>query len=188
MKLLLGSNSPRRKELLTQLGYTFSKVKIHCDEVFSSTMPVEEVAEYLAKKKSLAFTSLNENEILITADTVVIADGQILNKPKDREEARAMLTMLNGKTHLVQTGLCIRSLKKGESLDTATTSVTVKELTDEEIAFYIDTYKPYDKAGGYGIQEWFGLACVSSITGSYYNVVGLPTELVHKRLKNAYDI
>ena len=99
-----------------------------------------------------------------------------------------MLTMLNGKTHLVQTGLCIRSLKKGESLDTATTSVTVKELTDEEIAFYIDTYKPYDKAGAYGIQEWFGLACVSSITGSYYNVVGLPTELVHKRLKNAYDI
>jgi septum formation protein len=188
MKILLGSNSPRRNELLTQLGYVFTKVKIDCDEVFSSSMPVEEVAEYLAKKKSLAYTSLNENEILITADTVVIADGQILNKPKDREEARSMLTMLSGKSHLVQTGLCIRSLEKDALLDTTTTRVTVKKLTDEEITFYIETYKPYDKAGAYGIQEWFGLACVSSISGSYYNVVGLPTDLLYKRLKNSYGI
>jgi septum formation protein len=188
MKLLLGSNSPRRNELLIQLGYTFTKVKIDCNEDFLSSLPIEEVAEYLAKKKSLAYTSLSENEILITADTVVISEGKILNKPKDREEARTMLTMLSGKIHQVKTGICIRSLEKGESLDTATTSVTIKELTDKEILFYIDTYKPYDKAGAYGIQEWFGLTCVSSISGSYYNVVGLPTDLLYKRLKQLYGI
>ena len=188
MKLLLGSNSPRRNELLSQLGYSFTKVKIECDEDFSSAMPVEDVAGFLARKKSLAYDSLGDDEILITADTVVIAEKTILNKPTDQEEARSMLTMLSGKSHLVQTGVCIRSLSKGESVETSTTRVTVKELTTEEIDFYIETYKPYDKAGAYGIQEWFGLACVTSLSGSYYNVVGLPTDILFKRLKNDYGL
>ena len=188
MKLLLGSNSPRRNELLSQLGYSFTKVKIECDEDFSSAMPVEDVAGFLARKKSLAYDSLGDDEILITADTVVIAEKTILNKPTDQEEARSMLTKLSGKSHLVQTGVCIRSLSKGESVETSTTRVTVKELTLEEIDFYIETYKPYDKAGAYGIQEWFGLACVTSLSGSYYNVVGLPTETLFKRLKNDYGL
>jgi septum formation protein len=151
-------------------------------------MPVEEVAGYLAEKKSQAYDNLSEDELLITADTVVLAQGEILNKPANKSEARSMLKKLSGKSHLVQTGLCIRSLSQGSTADTSSTTVIVNELTDEEIDYYIDQYEPYDKAGGYGIQEWFGLACVSSIMGSYYNVVGLPTDVLVKRLKSDYNV
>jgi septum formation protein len=188
MKLLLGSNSPRRNELLAQLGYSFTKVKIDCGEDFSATMDVNTVAGYLAEKKSQAYAVLQTDEILITADTVVIADGEILNKPADKAEATRMLQMLSGKSHLVQTGLCIRSVNGGKTVDTETTLVYVNELTDTQIAYYVDTYKPYDKAGAYGIQEWFGIACVSRIEGSYYNVVGLPTDLLFKRLNDLKTI
>lgn len=186
-KILLGSNSPRRNELLEQLGVVFTKVSIDCDESFSATMSVEEVAEYLANKKSMAYTQLQDGEVLITADTVVIAKNTILNKPADRGEAIAMLTSLSGSAHHVLTGVCIRSSIKKESFTTSTL-VKVKVLATEEIEYYVDVYKPYDKAGAYGIQEWFGLVAIESINGSFYNVVGLPTEELFKRLKNDYDV
>ena len=187
MNLLLGSNSPRRNELLTQLGFGFTKISITCDEDFSPKMAVGEVAEYLANKKSMAYTALQDSDILITADTVVIAEDIILNKPSDRAEAIHMLSTLSGKEHSVQTGVCIRSAAKQESF-TSETLVKLKKISQEDIAHYVDTYKPYDKAGAYGIQEWFGLALVESISGSFYNVVGLPTDQLYKRLKNEYDV
>ena len=187
MKLLLGSNSPRRNELLAQLGYSFNKVAIACDEDFEASMNSNEVAEYLACKKSMAYPGLQKDEILITADTVVINDHHILNKPADANEAYRMLSSLSGGTHLVQTGVCIRSMEKQISF-TSTTEVVVDDLSDEEILHYVEVYKPYDKAGAYGIQEWFGLALVKEIKGCFYNVVGLPTSELFKRLKNDYNV
>jgi septum formation protein len=186
MNLLLGSNSPRRNELLAQLGFDFTKVSITCDEYFSPDMAVGEVAEYLANKKSMAYSGLQDSDIIITADTVVISEGIILNKPADRVEAIYMLSTLSGKEHSVLTGVCIRSVAKQESF-TSETLVKLRKISHEDIAHYVDTYKPYDKAGAYGIQEWFGLALVESISGSFYNVVGLPTDQLYKRLKNNYN-
>ena len=185
MNIILGSNSPRRNELLAQLGFEFTKVSITCDEYFSPDMAVGEVAEYLANKKSMAYPRLQDSDILITADTVVISEGIILNKPADRAEAIHMLSTLSGKEHSVQTGVCIRSVAKQESF-TSKTAVKLRKISQEDIDHYVDTYKPYDKAGAYGIQEWFGLALVESISGSFYNVVGLPTDQLYKRLKNDY--
>ena len=185
MNLLLGSNSPRRNELLAQLGFDFTKVSITCDEEFSPDMVVGKVPEYLAIKKSMAYKALHDSDVLITADTVVIAEGIILNKPADRAEAIHMLSTLSGKEHSVQTGVCIRSAAKQESF-TSETVVKLRKISQEDIAHYVDTYKPYDKAGAYGIQEWFGLALVESISGSFYNVVGLPTDQLYKRLKDGY--
>jgi septum formation protein len=187
MKLLLGSNSPRRNELLGQLGYTFTKVTIDCDESFDITMPSEEVAAYLAEKKSLAYSGLKDGEVLITADTVVINNDNILNKPVDADEAFAMLNALSGSDHLVKTGVCIRSKNK-KSVFTKTTMVQVNELSKKDIEYYINNYKPYDKAGAYGIQEWFGIAMIKEIQGCFYNVVGLPTSELFKRLKNDYNV
>lgn len=185
MNIILGSNSPRRNELLAQLGFEFTKVSITCDEYFSPDMAVGEVAEYLANKKSMAYPRLQDSDILITADTVVISEGIILNKPADRAEAIHMLSTLSGKEHSVQTGVCIRSVAKQESF-TSKTAVKLRKISQEDIDHYVDTYKPYDKAGAYGIQEWFGLALVESISGSFYNVVGLPTDQLYKRLKDGY--
>ena len=185
MNILLGSNSPRRNELLAQLGLDFTKVSITCDEDFSPDMAVGKVAEFLANKKSMAYKELQDSDILITADTVVVSEGIILNKPADRAEAIHMLSTLSGKEHSVQTGVCIRSVAKQESF-TSETLVKLRKISQEDIAHYVDTYKPYDKAGAYGIQEWFGLAQVESISGSFYNVVGLPTDQLFKRLKNDY--
>ena len=187
MNLLLGSNSPRRNELLAQLGFHFTKVSITCDEYFSPDMAVGEVAEYLANKKSMAYSGLQDSDILITADTVVISEGIILNKPADRAEAIYMLSTLSGKEHSVQTGVCIRSVAKQESF-TSKTVVKLRKISQEDIDHYVDTYKPYDKAGAYGIQEWFGLALIECISGSFYNVVGLPTDQLHKRLKDDYYV
>ena len=187
MNIILGSNSPRRNELLAQLGFEFTKVSITCDEYFSPDMAVGEVAEYLANKKSMAYSGLQDSDILITADTVVISEGIILNKPADRAEAIHMLSTLSGKEHSVQTGVCIRSLAKQESF-TSKTAVKLRKISQEDIDHYVDTYKPYDKAGAYGIQEWFGLALVECISGSFYNVVGLPTDQLHKRLKDDYYV
>ena len=185
MRLLLGSNSPRRNELLTQMGYSFDQVSIDCDEAFDSKMPVTDVAQYLSLQKSKTYTSLHKNELLITADTVVVSNNIILNKPQDREQAFDMLSQLSNRTHLVQTGLCLRTLEQ-TVLTSCETEVTVDFLSPEEIYFYIDNYNPYDKAGAYGIQEWFGLSKVSTIKGCYFNVVGLPCSLLHKRLRNDY--
>ncbi|PCJ67383.1 MAG: septum formation protein Maf [Bacteroidetes bacterium] len=186
MKLLLGSNSPRRNELLSQMGYQFTKVSIDCDEQFDVGMPTSEVAAYLAEKKSMTYAELKADEVLITADTVVILNDKILNKPINREEAFEMLQSMSNSTHEVKTGVCIRDVHSKEVF-TSTTEVEVKELSEEEISFYVDTYKPYDKAGAYGIQEWFGLVAVKGIKGCFYNVVGLPTSELFKRLNDNYD-
>ena len=139
------------------------------------------MARYLAAKKAEYFRPRIHDEIIVTADTVVILHNSILNKPADRAEAIAMLTWLSGKTHLVMTGVCILSKEKEESFDD-TTEVTFKTLTSQEIEYYVDHYKPFDKAGAYGAQDWIGMVAIEKIVGSYFNVMGLPIHRVHQHL------
>jgi septum formation protein len=181
-KLVLGSGSPRRKELLSILGFTFEIRTKDTDETFPSTMFCEEVPSYLAKQKALALLpNLSDDELLICADTVVIIDNQILGKPSNKEEASAMLNKLSGNTHKVITGVFIGDREK-EAVFSETTQVTFKLLKQTEINFYITNYQPFDKAGSYGIQEWIGDIGILSITGSYSNVMGLPTHRVYEHL------
>lgn len=153
------------------------------DESFPATMPVMQVAKYLASKKAELFRLKIHDEVVITADTVVIVNNQILNKPLDRAQAIEMLTLLSGKTHLVVTGVCILSKEKEESFDDVT-EVTFKVLIRSEIEYYVDHYKPYDKAGAYGAQDWIGLTAIEKINGSYFNVMGLPVHKIYQRLIN----
>lgn len=186
MKLLLGSNSPRRNELLAQMGYAFTKVTIDCEESYKSIVPLDEVAEYLARKKSKAYHGLKDGEVLITADTTVLFEKEILNKPENKEKAFLMLKKLSGKTHRVITGVCIRTQNKLDSFSSVT-EVTFSKISDGDIEHYISNYNPMDKAGAYGIQEWFGMTQVKMIKGCFYNVVGLPCHDLYKRLKENYD-
>lgn len=183
-KVLLASNSPRRKELLQGLGIDFEiKVLPDCDETYPSSMPVNEVAEYIAQKKAKSYTDkLKENELLITADTVVILDNTILGKPADAKEATEMLNKLSGKTHKVITGVCLASTKKEVSFSVAS-KVEFAELSHKEIAHYITNYSPFDKAGSYGIQEWIGFIGVKHLSGSYYNIMGLPIQRLYCEMK-----
>ncbi|AZA47869.1 septum formation protein Maf [Chryseobacterium carnipullorum] len=181
MKLLLASQSPRRKELLTGLGFDFEVVKIDCEEIIPETITIEEAAAYLSELKAKAFRTLIAEEVLLTADTVVAAEGQILGKPKDENEARQMLRMLSGKTHQVYTGISIKTVDKTYT-ETDVADVELDEITDEEITYYIQNYKPFDKAGSYGIQEWLGMAKIRKMSGSFYTIMGLPTHLVYKIL------
>jgi septum formation protein len=183
--LILASSSPRRQYLMKEAGFTFAVEKPDVEESFPSEMPVEQVAKYLAEKKAEYFRPNIHNEIIVTADTVVILDGRILNKPQDRNEAIAMLTALSGKTHLVMTGVSIVSKEKEESFDD-TTEVTFVNLTAQQIEFYIDNYKPYDKAGAYGAQDWIGMVAIENIKGSYFNVMGLPIHKVYQHLTNNF--
>ncbi|MGB1039004.1 MAG: Maf family nucleotide pyrophosphatase [Bacteroidia bacterium] len=187
MKVLLGSNSPRRSELLTQMGFAFSKVNIECEESYKSIVPLDEVAEYLARKKSKAYYGLKEDELLVTADTTVLFDREILNKPESKEEAFMMLKKLSGRSHKVITGVCIRTQNKTESFSSET-EVVFEKISDVDVEHYIEKYNPLDKAGAYGIQEWFGMTQVKSINGCFYNVVGLPCHELYKRLKENYGI
>ncbi|MBQ4010608.1 MAG: septum formation protein Maf [Bacteroidales bacterium] len=181
--ILLASASFRRRELLTQLGVQYSLVKpSQEEEVVPSDICVEDVSEYLACQKSNAYNDLKDNDLLITADTTVIVDNKILGKPKDYSDAFQMLRLLSGKTHLVVTGVCLRSVDKVVSFSVKT-EVTFSKLDDEEIRFYIENYKPFDKAGAYGIQEWIGKVAVEGINGSFYNVVGLPVQRLYRELK-----
>ena len=181
--ILLASASFRRRELLTQLGVQYSLVKpSQEEEVVPSDICVEDVSEYLACQKSNAYNDLKDNDLLITADTTVIVDNKILGKPKDYSDAFQMLRLLSGKTHLVVTGVCLRSVDKVVSFSVKT-EVTFSKLDDEEIRFYIENYKPFDKAGAYGIQEWMGKVAVEGINGSFYNVVGLPVQRLYRELK-----
>ena len=181
--ILLASASFRRRELLTQLGVQYSLVKpSQEEEVVPSDICVEDVSEYLACQKSNACNDLKDNDLLITADTTVIVDNKILGKPKDYSDAFQMLRLLSGKTHLVVTGVCLRSVDKVVSFSVKT-EVTFSKLDDEEIRFYIENFKPYDKAGAYGIQEWIGKVAVEGINGSFYNVVGLPVQRLYRELK-----
>lgn len=181
MNLLLASNSPRRKELLTQLGYQFDIVKIDVDESYPSDLKPHEIAEYVSAKKAKAF-DVNENEILLTSDTIVALDQKILLKPKDENEAFEMIKSLSGKVHQVYTAFTLKAVDS-EISKTSKTDVEFSEISDEEIKFYIKTYKPFDKAGSYGIQEWLGMAKVKNISGSFYSVMGLPVDLVYEELK-----
>lgn len=181
--ILLASASFRRRELLTQLGVQYSLVKpSQEEEVVPSDICVEDVSEYLACQKSNVYNDLKDNDLLITADTTVIVDNKILGKPKDYSDAFQMLRLLSGKTHLVVTGVCLRSVDKVVSFSVKT-EVTFSKLDDEEIRFYIENFKPYDKAGAYGIQEWIGKVAVEGINGSFYNVVGLPVQRLYRELK-----
>lgn len=181
--LILASSSPRRQYLMKEAGFKFSIEKPDVEEDFPSTLPVDQVAKYLAAKKAAYFRPKIHDEIIVTADTVVILGDSILNKPSDRNEAIDMLSRLSGKTHLVITGVCIVSKEKEETFDD-TTEVTFKMLSREEIEFYVDHYKPYDKAGAYGAQDWIGMVAIEKITGSYFNVMGLPIHRVHQHLMN----
>ncbi len=181
-KLVLGSKSPRRSQLLTEAGFEFVVRVQDIDEDFDPNMPVLEVAEDLAKRKAEALkNSLSVDEILITADSVVILDGVIYNKPENYEAGLIMLSKLASHTHTVATGVCISSITKTTSF-TVTTQVTFDAMTVEEMDYYLINHKPYDKAGGYGIQDWIGLCKVASITGSYSNVMGLPVREVYLAL------
>ena len=183
-KIVLASSSPRRQQLLAEMGYEFTVRRAEVDERFPEHLPGAEVALFLCKKKALAFAEneLHPDEIIITADTIVCLNDTILNKPTKREEAIAMLQMLSGKKHDVITGICLRSAGKIKAF-TDCTEVYFKELSAETIAHYVDHYKPYDKAGGYGIQEWIGLVGIEKIVGSYFNVMGLPTARLREELE-----
>ena len=181
--IILASQSPRRKQLLEQLGYTFIQKSKDTDESFSKEMPQREVAEYLSKKKAAAFEAeIQDNDLVITSDTIVLIDNQILGKPDDHKEAFEMISKLSGKNHEVITGVCLKSSHKEVSFSVSTT-VFFKKLSDQEILHYIDKYKPFDKAGAYGIQEWIGLIGVDKIEGSFYNVMGFPAKAVYEAIE-----
>ncbi len=182
-QLILASKSPRRQELLKLLDLNFEVRVKSIEESFPEAMPAIEVAEYLANQKSDAFEHLGDKELLITSDTVVIHKDHILGKAKDRAEAFEMLNLLSGNTHKVATGVCLRTKNKRHSF-TEVTSVTFDQLKEVEIDYYLDTYKPFDKAGAYGIQEWIGMIGISKIEGDYYNVMGLPLNRLYKSLKD----
>lgn len=183
-QLILASQSPRRKQLMEQLGYSFKQISKNVDESFPDDMPVGEVAEYLSRKKADAFShSLSDNDLVITSDTVVISENRILGKPANEQEAFSMISSLSGKTHEVITGVCLLSKHKTESFSVITI-VEFDTLKEEVIWHYIKNYKPFDKAGAYGIQEWIGLIGVKNIIGSFYNVMGFPTKEVYEAIEN----
>lgn len=183
-KIILASNSPRRKELLSGLGIRYEvKTLPGIEESYPDTLKGEEIPVYIACEKAEAYrNAMQPDELIITADTIVWLDGVVMGKPKDEEEARIMLRSLSGKTHQVITGVCLTGAEFQKSFTTMT-DVMFAELTDEEINYYIEHYKPMDKAGSYGIQEWIGFVGVEKIKGSYFNVMGLPVQRLYKELK-----
>jgi septum formation protein len=183
-RIILASNSPRRKELLSGIGVKYEfRMLPDIDESYPETVSADEVAVYLAEKKASAYLpELNDDELLITADTVVLLDSIVIGKPSDEADAIRMLQLLSGKTHKVITGVCLTSKKK-QVVFSDTAYVTFGELSREEISYYVSNYKPYDKAGAYGVQEWIGYVAVEKIEGSYFNVMGLPIFKVYKELK-----
>lgn len=184
-KVILASNSPRRKQLLEQLGVNFvTRVLKDIDENYPEDLLAEDVAEYISRKKSAVYCEqMVENELIITADTVVVCGNEILGKPKNSIEASNMLHKLSGRTHKVVTGVTIATKEFSKSFSSIT-EVTFAELSDNEIDYYVEVYKPFDKAGAYGIQEWIGCVGVSGMNGSYYNVMGLPIFRLYQELKN----
>ena len=183
-KIILASASPRRKELLGGLGVEFTiDTKNSFEEIAPEGLPFTQYPEYMAKGKSHGFhRNLLPSEILVTADTMVLCSDEIMGKPTDRADAIRMVQKLQNNRHSVLTGVCIRSLDK-EVCFTASTDVFFDELSQEEIEYYVDTYRPFDKAGAYGVQEWVGYAGIKRIEGSYFNVVGLPVQMLYQKLK-----
>ena len=184
VRVVLASQSPRRRELLAGLGIPFEvRVIEDIDEHFPEQLPASETALYIAKRKAEAYRGqMADDELIITADTVVIVGDEILGKPADEADALRMLRLLSGRTHQVTTGVCLMTTKMQRSFD-VTTDVTFKTLTDEEIMYYVNRYKPFDKAGAYGIQEWIGYIGVTGLHGSYYNVMGLPVQRIYTELQ-----
>ena len=181
-KIVLSSNSPRRKELLGELGIDFEvRVIEGIDETYPKELSVEEVSQYIAREKARVYI-VGKDEVLLTADTVVVLGNEIMGKPHDEADAMRMLRQLRGKTHQVITGVCLTTNDKQVTFADVT-DVSFADLTDEEIKYYVDNFRPLDKAGAYGIQEWIGLAGVTGINGSYFNVVGLPVHRVYAELK-----
>lgn len=184
-RLILASRSPRRRQLLADCGLNFTPAcDYEAEEKYPEDLAPEKVPVFLSELKSEAYPEpLAEGEILITADTVVVAAGHILGKPSDRDEAVAMLRLLSGRTHRVITGVTLRDASRRLSFDSRT-AVTFRTLTEEEIAYYVDRYRPYDKAGSYGIQEWIGYVAIEGIEGSFYNVMGLPVQKLYTALND----
>ncbi len=183
-KIILASKSPRRKQLMQELGFKFEvKTKEGIEEDYPNTLKKEQIAVYLSQHKAKAFEDeINENTIVITADTIVCLGDQILNKPKDYDEAVHMLDTLSGQIHQVVTGVCIKSFYRTVTFSSST-KVYFKQLAEEEIDYYIEKYQPYDKAGAYGIQEWIGYIGIEKIEGSYFNVMGLPVQQIYEELQ-----
>jgi len=184
MELLLASKSPRRRQLLGALGIPISVIDIDVDETLSHPIETALTAETLALRKSQGFATelLQDGQVLVTADTVVVLNDNVLGKPRDREDAFFMLRNLSGHSHYVYTGVCLKS-KQDQRLFTEATRVWFKDLSDDEINHYIDQYQPFDKAGAYGIQEWIGMIGISKIEGCYYNVMGLPVARLYQELQ-----
>ena len=183
-KVLLASKSPRRREIMNLLRIPYTVVTIEgIDESYPDNLDADRVAKYISNKKADEYLKrIKENEMVITADTVVINEGKILGKPKNERDAIEMLKFLSGKTHKVVTGVTVATKDKRESFSTET-YVTFADLTEDEIRFYVETFHPMDKAGAYGIQEWIGAVAVSKIDGSFYNVMGLPVHRLYRLLK-----
>ena len=183
-QIILASNSPRRKELLTGLGVAYDiRTLPDIDESYPGTLQKGEIPLYIAREKAEAYRPmLRTAELMITADTIVWLGGRVLGKPKDEEEARQMLRDLSGKTHEVYTGVCLTTVS-WQHIFYAQTEVRFAKLNEEEIAYYVETYRPMDKAGAYGVQEWIGYIGVENIAGSYFNIMGLPVQRLYRELR-----
>lgn len=181
--IILASNSPRRRELLGGLGIQFEvKVLPDINEDYPHDLPVSQIAEYIATEKAEAYRpQMADNNLIITADTIVIVGDEVMGKPADAADACRMLRRLSGRAHQVTTGVCLTT-KTEQRRFSVTTDVTFKQLSDEEIQYYVDTYRPFDKAGAYGIQEWIGYVGCTGLHGSYYNVMGLPVQRIYSEL------
>ncbi len=181
--VILASNSPRRRELLAGLGIDFEvKVLPDIEESYPDNLPADRIAEYIASEKADAYRpTMAADELVITADTVVIVDGEVMGKPQDAADARRMLRKLSNKTHQVTTGVCLTTQEQQKCFS-VTTDVTFKQLSDEEIDYYVENYRPFDKAGAYGIQEWIGYVGVTGLRGSYFNVMGLPVQRIYSEM------
>lgn len=183
-RIILASNSPRRRELLSGLGYSYEvRVLNDIDESYPATLRDSEVAAYISRTKADAYRpTMADDELIITADTIVCLDGKVLGKPTDEADAIAMLHSLSGRTHQVYTGVTVMTAEKSSTF-VSRSDVTFAELADEEISHYVTQYRPMDKAGAYGIQEWIGFVGVERIEGSYFNVMGLPVQRLYSELK-----
>jgi septum formation protein len=181
-RILLASNSPRRRELLSGLGVDYQvRLLLDIDESFPPHLSAEEIPQHISRNKADAY-AVEEDELLITADTIVYCKGEVLGKPVDEADACRMLRQLSGCTHQVVTGVTLKTQEQVRTFS-CTTQVTFAELSDEEIAYYVQHYAPYDKAGAYGVQEWIGFVGVTRLEGSYFNVMGLPVQRLYTELK-----
>jgi septum formation protein len=182
--VVLASNSPRRRELLAGLGIDYEVMVLpDVEESYPSNLPVAEIPVYIAKEKAAAYRQvMSDRDLIITADTVVVVGSQVLGKPATLDEARRMLHILSGRTHQVMTGVCLTTSLRQKAF-VVSTDVTFKTLSDEEIDYYVDRYRPLDKAGAYGVQEWIGYIGVTGLHGSYFNVMGLPVQRIYQELQ-----